>query len=302
MTKFTGRLTRHGLPTLSVLVIFAASARAELPDLIINRSRLASSIEIKEQFFSASDCAIIEGCLRSPGNRRLLLFEVAFVNIGKDDLVIGSPHDNPQLFEYSPCHGHHHLSDAASYDLVRTDGSSVLVGRKQAFCLRDNAPYSTSAGPSSGYDCDNQGITAGWEDIYPKTLDCQWLDITGIAGGTYTLRITVNPVRAFEESTYGNNSASVTILIPGGPAPPPQPPSVTPPTTPTTPTYIRRTASRPTPAPAPRSTYIRRTASQSQSRSTPAPRSSYIRTTATRLAPAPAPPPPPQRDDDDDDD
>jgi hypothetical protein len=218
-------------------MLLATSATAVLPDLIINRSRLVSSIEIKDQYFSASDCALIEHCVKAAGNRRLLLFEVAFANIGKADLVIGSPEDNPSLFENSPCHGHHHLEDAASYDLLSSDGRSVLVARKQAFCLRDNSPYSSSAGPSRGYDCDYQGITAGWEDIYPKNLDCQWLDITGLAGGTYTLKITVNPVRVFEEANYGNNVASVTVTIPAKPAPPPRittptqpaPPKVQPP-------------------------------------------------------------------------
>jgi hypothetical protein len=215
-----------------LLMMAASSGWAALPDLIINRSRLATGVEIREQYFTASDCAVIEGCLKGTGNRRLLLFEVAFVNIGTADLVIGSPDANPQLFESSPCHGHNHLKGAASYELVSSDGRSVLVGRKQAFCLRDNAPYSSSSGPSHGYDCDNQGISAGWEDIYPKNLDCQWLDITGLAGGTYTLKVTVNPIRVFQEASYANNTASVTVQIPPKPgtvtAPKPTAPTIQP--------------------------------------------------------------------------
>ena len=235
MREFTVLIRRHTVHTLVVpLLLFSSgAASAVLPDLIINRSRLASSVEIKDQYFSASDCAVIEGCLKGSGNRRLLLFEVAFANIGKADLVIGSPHDNPHLFELSPCHGHHHLSGAASYELLSSDGRSLLVGRKQAFCLRDNSPYSSSSGPSHGYDCDHQGITAGWEDIYPKSLDCQWLDITGLAGGTYTLKVTVNPIRVFEEANYANNASSITVLIPAKPAA--RPPTTVTPSNPTPP-------------------------------------------------------------------
>src|SRR5688572_539493 len=231
MNEFTPLVHRCAVRTslLPLLMLASSTALAELPDLIINRSRLATGVEIREQSFTASDCAVIEGCVRGSGTRRLLLFEVAFVNIGKADLVIGSPEANPALFENSPCHGHHHLKGAASYELVSSDGRSVLVGRKQAFCLRDNAPYSSSAGPSHGYDCDNQGITAGWEDIYPKNLDCQWLDITGLPGGNYTLRVTVNPSRVFRESNYGNNTASVTVQIPRSPATTPPPSTVNPP-------------------------------------------------------------------------
>jgi len=218
-----------------MMVVFVASAAsAALPDLIINRSRLATGIEITEREFAASDCAVIEGCIRGSGTRKLLLFEVAFVNVGQGDLVIGNPNDHPALFEFSPCHGHHHLSSAASYGLFTSDGRSVNVARKQAFCLRDNSPYSSSSGPSNGYDCDNQGITAGWEDIYPKNLDCQWLDITGLPAGAYTLRVTVNPSRVFAESNYGNNTASVTVQIPRSPSTTPPPTTVTPPETPPT--------------------------------------------------------------------
>ena len=205
---------REGRFFILFVTLSSATVQAELPDLIINRSRLVSSVELQQRTFSASDCAVVEQCIKASGTRRLLLFEVAFVNIGKADLKIGSPHDRPGIFQFSACHGHHHLSGAASYELLTSDGRSVNAARKQAFCLRDNSPYSSSSGPSHGYDCDNQGLTAGWEDIYPKSLDCQWLDVTGLPGGTYTLKVTVNPVRVFQESNYGNNSAYVSVQLP----------------------------------------------------------------------------------------
>jgi hypothetical protein len=188
---------------------------AGVADLIVNRARLVSSVELQTHTFSASDCGIIEGCVNATGARKLLRFEAAIANIGKGDLVIGRPEDNPSLFEFSECHGHFHLRGAVTFQLCRLNGGEVLVAEKQAFCLRDNERYLDSAGPSSGYDCENQGITAGWEDVYYKTLDCQWLDVTGVPGGTYLLKVTVNPGQALQESNYGNNSASVQVQIPG---------------------------------------------------------------------------------------
>jgi hypothetical protein len=199
------------------MVVFTGQIRAQVPDLIVNRSRLVASIELQTRNFPASDCAVVEGCV-SAGTRKLLLFEVAFANVGRGDLVIGNPADNPDLFHYSPCHGHSHMEGTADYELLSNSGQSVARARKQAFCFRDNEPFLSTAGPTRGYDCDNQGITAGWQDIYYKGLDCQWLDVTGLAPGTYTLRITCNPERVFVESNYGNNSASATVVIPGAPA------------------------------------------------------------------------------------
>lgn len=59
------------------------------------------------------------------------------------------------------------------------------------------------------YDCNNQGISVGWQDVYVANLDCQWIDITGITLGSYWLYVEINPVvngaRAFTESDYTNN-------------------------------------------------------------------------------------------------
>jgi lysyl oxidase-like protein 2/3/4 len=90
----------------------------------------------------------------------------------------------------------------------------VARGAKQAFCLRDNFRYLANAPESRGYDCENQGLTSGWEDVYDKSLDCQWLDITGIRPGTYTMRATVNRNRKLKERNHGNNSFRVRISIP----------------------------------------------------------------------------------------
>jgi hypothetical protein len=98
--------------------------------------------------------------------------------------------------------------------LRRPDGTKAVAGRKQAFCFRDNVKYFSWGGSSRAYDCEHQGITAGWEDVYPRDLDCQWLDITGVPRGNYNLTVVVNPLRILRESNYSNNSATVPIFIP----------------------------------------------------------------------------------------
>jgi hypothetical protein len=148
---------------------------------------------------------------------------VSLANIGKGDLVIGSPQDNPDAFELSTCHGHPHLIGLAVYELIAADGSTVARFRKQGFCLRDSGPYKDSAGESHGYNCDYQGITAGWEDIYDRSLDCQWLDVTAIPAGTYTLRVIVNPEQVFAESNYENNWADVQVTLAAKKTTPPPP-------------------------------------------------------------------------------
>jgi hypothetical protein len=92
----------------------------------------------------------------------------------------------------------------------------VLTGRKQAFCMEDT--QQVLQGPDIGceklYSCAEQGIQAGWSDLYGNSLDCQWLDITDIAPGDYQLRVTLDPGRSFMEASFENNVASVPVTIP----------------------------------------------------------------------------------------
>ena len=90
----------------------------------------------------------------------------------------------------------------------------MLTARKQGFCMRDESPFLSSAPEVPHFDCSFQGITAGWQDIYDKSLDCQWLDITGVPPGVYILRIKANPDHIFPERNFSNNTTDVLIRIP----------------------------------------------------------------------------------------
>ncbi|HKQ40387.1 MAG TPA: lysyl oxidase family protein [Verrucomicrobiae bacterium] len=213
--------------SISTLCLITVPAIAQ-PDLVINKPRLAASVEIQRVTLSPADCSVVEGCAPE-GSRKLLKFDVGFQNAGNADLVIGDPNARPDLFEFSPCHGHFHMHGVADYDLLNANGTAVVRARKQGWCFRDNNAFRPGAGPAK-YDCANQGISAGWEDIYDKSLDCQWLDITGVPGGQYRLRVIVNPDHVFEEANYANNTVTVVITLPGAPQVTPPPVTQPPPT------------------------------------------------------------------------
>lgn len=210
---------------LSLLGFFPqwSQAQISLPDLTIDANRLASSIKMQSQVFKSTDCAIQEGCVGGAGKRQLMKFDVAIPNQGNADFFLGSPLSNP-LFMYSSCHGHYHVIGFASYELLDQNGVSVVVGRKQAFCLEDYTKVDPLAGPAK-YTCSNQGISVGWSDVYGSYLDCQWLDVTGVPSGRYTLKVVVNaaavnaanagaPVATnLQESNYNNNTATAIVTI-----------------------------------------------------------------------------------------
>jgi hypothetical protein len=197
-----------------ILGLLSPNARA-MPDLVIAGYYAQISIEYARRSFSTADCAYQEACVHTYGTRKLLLVDVGIRNVGKSDLVIGVPWRRPDLFgtEPSPCHGHYHLKGLATYRVLTLGGRQVAKTYKQGFCLRDDTPRSSTAGPGK-FTCDYQGLSAGWQDTYDKSLDCQWVDITGVAPGTYNLEITVNPKRLLPESNYGNNKVILRITVP----------------------------------------------------------------------------------------
>jgi hypothetical protein len=131
-------------------------------------------------------------------------------------LTVPPPEERPDLFLFSACHGHYHFGGFARYELLDGAGNALVTGRKQAYCMEDT--IQVAQGPDVGcskvFDCYNQGIQAGWSDLYGNTLDCQWLDITDIPPGDYRLKVSLNPSRELEEITFDNNTAVVPVTIP----------------------------------------------------------------------------------------
>ena len=190
------------------------SAQA-LPDLII-WGPSASPI-ILSRTFAANDCEVLEGCGQA-GTRRLLSFTTETRNIGAGDLVIGNPAANP-LFIWATCHQHWHFEQFAEFSLLDTNGNVVAAGHKVGFCIEDVQPWSANGRPAR-YNCNNQGLQAGWADIYPgftgfsSGVACQYIDITTVAPSEYVLQMVINPDNKLIESRTDNNITYVPVTIP----------------------------------------------------------------------------------------
>ena len=196
-----------------------------LPDLAVDATRLQAEVGLGPTTFGDGSCSVDEGCTSGPGTRKLLHFSVVTPNLGTSDLHLGSPQNNPR-FTFATCHNHYHFAGYALYRLLDGSGNEVLQGRKRAFCLedfepQDNPPLGGRTTPR--YTCQNQGISMGWIDTYANGLTCQFIDITGVPAGRYTLQVSVNPDHYFEELRYDNNVATATIDIPADFTDPVQP-------------------------------------------------------------------------------
>ena len=192
------------------------------PDLAVDPQRFVAQMEIVDRYFAPNDCAIVEGVVGDSGYRRLLRFDTVVMNRGGGDLVVGDRSDPENLyapyFVYHQCHGHYHIRDFSIYELLTLDGTQVVAGTKQGFCFEDSFKY-VDGGKSSGYECHDQGISAGWGDWYYKQLVGQWIDITGVPEGDYIVRVTLNlgdgsgPIFDEGENRY-KNVTEVRITVP----------------------------------------------------------------------------------------
>ena len=183
------------------------------PDLVVVASDFQNSLYLDS--LVASNCAVTEGCLTGYGMRRIIRFTTHIQNQGNQDYFIGNPTNNPTQFVFGACHGHYHYQGYAEYDLYDTASNMIPIGFKNGFCVLD---LECNNGGTAQYGCGNMGISVGCGDIYSAGLDCQWVDITVVDTGDYTLAIKVNwdqspDALGHYETDYANNWAQKCIHI-----------------------------------------------------------------------------------------
>lgn len=184
------------------------------PDLTVLQSVLISSIYYQTRS-NTSACYINEGCMNGYGTREVIRFTTHIRNIGNQDYFIGAPASDPSQFEWDECHGHYHYEGYAEYLLYDVNGATIPIGFKNGFCVLD---LECSGGGTAKFSCGNMGITAGCGDIYNSGLSCQWVDITDVPAGTYTLVVRVNWDNSPDklgryETTMSNNWAQACVQI-----------------------------------------------------------------------------------------
>ncbi len=202
------------LAALVVAIAPGVASAANGSDLIVDPNTLTTSLQLRWEYLAPTSCAIVEGCSPAGGYRKLLRFSTQTANIGNQDVFLGNPASNP-LFHFSPCHGHYHFGEYAQHAMLNGSGQEVAPGFKNGFCLLDSLRYinDPNVPTSPAYNCGNQGLQRGWSDVYTRGLDCQWIDVTNVPDGTYTLRVTVNPDKVIPEVDYDNNAASVQVAV-----------------------------------------------------------------------------------------
>jgi hypothetical protein len=182
----------------------------------VNLVTRVRDFSIHNTSFSSTSHDVQDGCV-TPGAHKILRFDFLSYNAGSSDMVIGSPASRPDLFVWSSGHGHYHLKDFNEFLLFTAAGNLATVGYKQAFCAIDIERISPTASATPRFgDCNSdQGISAGWADVYSAFLACQFVVIDGLPDGDYTLQSTTNSKHVAGEECYGDNTIWTGLRISG---------------------------------------------------------------------------------------
>lgn len=186
-----------------------------LPDLTLDAGYLIDTT-IEDRIETDDQCLLDEGCVTGLGERRVVRFGSRMGNLGTAPLELGAPGGGNPAWNLDSCHEAYELTGFARYELVdAATGQVVLTGAKNGYCIRDSEPWPVDVANINcySYECGGQGITPGCADNYGSELECQWIDITGVAAGSYTLQVVINANRAVPELDYTNNGVNVNLQI-----------------------------------------------------------------------------------------
>lgn len=203
-----------------------------LPDMVPDPSNVRQvNVDLTNECDDRDDVSI---CLRVAVGAANMGHGDLFITAAPSDLgdvtqhvfdSVGAVVDRPipGSFEHHEAHNHIHFGGWARLALRRIDDSCDTFpnaercvvrreGEKISFCLRNSVGVDSAFVANRLYDCVigdtgrvEQGISAGYMDVYSAEYYGQMIDVTGLPNGEYWLETTLNPDGVALEADTSNN-------------------------------------------------------------------------------------------------
>jgi hypothetical protein len=125
-------------------------------------------------------------------------------------------------------HHHWHLQPFNRYRLFDASGTDVVADQKVGFCLGDRDLLRDQTYPATpprpvfkGLCGKNQpgllnvreGLSVGYGDDYPPTVDFQFVEVTSLPAGRYRLVFTVNGQGLIHERTHADDVSALELTL-----------------------------------------------------------------------------------------
>ena len=177
------------------------SASCPKADLVVELPTEDLALSFRSMEVTEDDCELFEGCVGGTGVRSLVELSFTLRNAGDGALDLGRPFESP-LYYPSFCQDSYVIDGFFAAEIRDADGDVLASGRLSTSCIADL--------DGGDYTCRAQGLSPDETSAQPIGR-CDFLDITGLAEGDYTLVVMANADHAVLESDFDNNSSELSF-------------------------------------------------------------------------------------------
>jgi hypothetical protein len=149
-----------------------------------------------------------KGMFTGTGTRKLIYLDAALANIGSSDW------DLRPYQALDPCSSSSEpaIMNLTRHTLYNSSGAKLATTYKDYYAISDMRQYLPSVPPQQSI---LDYLPWGWADVYSGGGDYEgeFLDVTNVAAGEYTMEVTVNPGGVIPEVDTTNNASLVTFTL-----------------------------------------------------------------------------------------
>lgn len=173
-------------------------------DLKLEVTDPATAVTFAHREIADDSCEIYDGCALGSGRRALMQVQVQVRNVGRAAIDLGHPWQSP-YFAQSLCQQSNTIYGFMLAELRDANQKLVASGALATNCVADR---------NAGYTCMAQGLPPQGTAASQPQGQCDYLDVTGLPAGDYSMRLTVNPSGEIPESNRNNNSVEFPVHYP----------------------------------------------------------------------------------------
>ncbi len=179
-------------------------------DLWVDPASIHAGVQVRQ--FSVGSSEVLDYCV-PVGTRRVLAVDFDLVNRGKEDLYLGEDY-------LSPWNVYSHRELWTRFTgfwriMVRDKANTVVAMVEPAMVpsLSGTRPAFPWASTTRRFNFNSQGLRGGWIQTVQSHWACQYVDITGVPPGDYSVEVIADPWDRIPETDESNNSVSFPITL-----------------------------------------------------------------------------------------
>lgn len=180
-------------------------------DLAIAPESIRPQVQIRE-YKAADEAEVVDKCAKV-GVRRLLAVDFDVYNMGKEDLVLGEDYMSPWS-AYSTAEMWWRFIGFWRIEMRNAQGQIVaFVEPPMIPSFSGTRRWNPQGSSVKRFNFDHQGLRGGWMQKVQSYWACQFIDITDIPPGDYSVDVVVDPWNRIPETREDNNRVTFPVTV-----------------------------------------------------------------------------------------